>query len=87
MKTGGLVKMVAPVNLLLIRMKEHGSESTHIILLLIKIFRKHFKILHKFADTADKFIVLFSLLFFCTCFLHTLHITAVITIIIVTGCV
>ena len=35
-----------------------------IILLLMKIFGKQFQVLHKFADTADKFIKLFSLQLF-----------------------
>ena len=59
--TSELINMVTRVNLLLIRMKKQGSEYTRIILLLKKVFGKPFKVFHKFANTADEFIKLFSL--------------------------
>ena len=64
--TTDLVNMVKRVNLLLIRMKKQVSECTRIISLFKKVFGKHFKVFHKFANTADEFIMPFSLwLFFC----------------------
>ena len=39
-----------------------GSECTHSIWSLRKMFRKHFKLFHKFADTVDEFIKRFSFL-------------------------
>ena len=59
--TTDLINMVICVNLLLIRMKKQSSECTRIISLLKEIFAKHFKVFHKLADIADKFIKLFSL--------------------------
>ena len=53
--------MVARVNSLLIQVKNQGSEHILTISLLKKVFRKHFKIIHKFTDTANEFIKLFSL--------------------------
>lgn len=60
--TTDLINVVKPVNLLLIRMKKkQGSEYVCIILLVKKIFEKHFKVFHKFADTANKATNVFSL--------------------------
>ena len=52
----GMNNIVIRISLLLIRMKKHGSECVRIILLLKKIFKKHFKVFNKFADTANEFI-------------------------------
>ena len=56
-----LINMIAHVNNLLIEIKKPGSECTRIFSLLKKIFWKHFKVFHQFADTAVEFIKLFSL--------------------------
>ena len=56
--TAELISIIERANLLLIWMKNQCSECTRIISLLKKI---HLKVFHKFADTADKFITLFSL--------------------------
>ena len=53
--------MITFANLLLLLMKKQISECVHIILLLKKIFGKHFKVFYKFADTANEFIKIFSL--------------------------
>ena len=53
--------MLTRVNLLLIQIKNQGSECVHIISLLKDIFGKNFKVCHKFADTINEFINLFSL--------------------------
>ena len=62
-----LINIVARVNLLLIRMKKHGSACVCFILLLKKILGKQFKVFHKFADTANEFTRLFSLQVIYTC--------------------
>ena len=62
-----LINIVASVNLLLIRMKKHGSACVCFILLLKKILGKQFKVFHKFADTANEFTRLFSLQVIYTC--------------------
>ena len=49
--TAHLANMVKRVNLLLIRMKKPNSKCTRIILLMKKIFRKHFKVFSKLVDT------------------------------------
>ena len=59
--TTDLINMVTHVTSLLIRMKKQGSECYCIISLLKKIFGRHFVVFHKFADTDNKFIELFSL--------------------------
>ena len=55
-----LINMVTHVDLLLIWMKKQSSECTHIFLLLRLIIGKHFKVFHKFADAADKYITLLT---------------------------
>ena len=47
--TKELINVVTRVNSLLIRMKNQGSEHILTISLLKKVFRKHFKIIHKFT--------------------------------------
>ena len=42
-------------------MKKQAKECTHLISLLEKVFKKPFKVLCKFSDTADKFLKLFVL--------------------------
>ena len=56
-----LTNMVTRVNLLLIWMKKLGSSFICIISLLKKIFGKHFIVLHRFADTSNESVELFSL--------------------------
>ena len=41
--------------------EKQGSECVHIISLLKKIFGKHLKTVHKFANTTNEFIKLLSL--------------------------
>ena len=41
--------------------EKQGSECVHVISLLKKVFGKHLKTVHKFADTANGFIKLLSL--------------------------
>ena len=62
--TTDLINMVTRVNLLLIRIKKQGSKCVHIISLLKEIFGKHFKVYHKFGDSANGFIKLFSVCIF-----------------------
>ena len=61
--------MVTRANLRLMLMKKQGSECVRIISLLQKIFGKQSKVFYKFADTANKFIKLFSLylIYVCVC--------------------
>ena len=63
------INRVTRVNLLLIRRKIKGSGCSRIISLLKKIFGKPFKVFRKFGDTANKFIMLFSLylIYVCVC--------------------
>ena len=61
LKKTDLINMLTRVNLLLIQIKNQGSECVHIISLLKDIFGKNFKVCHKFADTINEFINLFSL--------------------------
>ena len=56
-----LINMVKRVNLLLMRMKKKRTECNHIISLLKKKFRRHFRVFHRFADIAGLFIELSSL--------------------------
>ena len=62
--TSELINMVTHANILLICMKKQGNECTRIISLLKKIFEKHFKVFHKFANTTDEFNKLLSLQLF-----------------------
>ena len=59
--TAYLVNMVTRVNIFLIQMKKLHSECVCIISLFKNIFRKHFKVSHKFSYVAIEFSELFSL--------------------------
>ena len=59
--TTDLINMVTRVNPLWIPMKKQGSEYVCIISLLKKIYGKHSKVFHKFANASNEFIKLFSL--------------------------
>ena len=58
-----LVNMETHVNFLLMWIKKHGIECNRNISLLKKIFYKHFRVFHKFADAANEQYFVFKLEF------------------------
>ena len=55
--------METHVNFLLMWIKKHGIECNRNISLLKKIFYKHFRVFHKFADAANEQYFVFKLEF------------------------